>query len=133
MSDCWFDDMHRMHAHYGFHEWVARLDADGLARLLQFRTNFLQEELDELATADCADEVVDALVDLIVVASGTLDLFGVDQRVAWERVLAANLNKHVGVKEGREQTGDMPDLVKDPGWVPPTHEDNVGTLARLFE
>lgn len=75
-----------------------------LIEFLKFRYNFLKEELEEGISAideRNADEIVDSLVDLVVVAVGTLDLLQVDFKKAWYSVLEANMNKEVGVKEGR--------------------------------
>ena len=94
---------------------MAKMDSEKLKKFLEFRTNFLQEELDELKKADNADDVVDALIDLCVVAIGTLDSFDVDPYRAWDEVLKANMNKEVGIKEGRPNPLGLPDLMKPPG------------------
>ena len=104
-----------------------------LAEYLQFRVNFLQEELDELKHSDNADDVVDALIDLCVVAIGTLDAFDVNAYTAWDRVHKANMNKQVGVKESRPNPLGLPDLIKPEGWTAPSHEDNGGLLDKVFE
>ena len=85
----------------GVNEVVRNFDVEKLVKFLEFRVNFLQEELDELKDGKSADDVVDALIDLCVVAIGTLDAYDVDAYTAWDRVLEANMNKEVGVKEGR--------------------------------
>lgn len=79
-----------------------------------------------------ADDIVDALIDLIVVAVGTLDAYDVDTNEAWNRVHEKNMQKNVGVKEGRPNPLGLPDLVKGPEWTPPTHADNVGLLSKIF-
>jgi predicted HAD superfamily Cof-like phosphohydrolase len=89
--------------------------------------------MNELSTAETADDVVDALIDLCVVAIGTLDLFDVDARLAWDRVHEANMNKQVGIKESRPNPLGLPDLVKPEGWTAPSHKDNVGLLGLLFD
>jgi len=75
-----------------------------------------------------ADEIVDGLIDLCVVAIGTLDAFGVDAHTAWDRVHKANMSKEVGVKESRPNPLGLPDLIKPEGWEAPTHVDNLGKL-----
>lgn len=100
--------------------------------LLRFRVAFLREELDELERATSADDVVDALVDLCVVAIGTMDAFGVCARTAWREVHRANMAKEPGVKPGRPNPLGLPDLVKPSGWVAPSHADNVGLLEGLI-
>jgi single-stranded DNA-specific DHH superfamily exonuclease len=137
MSINWAEDMNRMHKRYGVHEAISKLDKKELRAYLNFRIRFLQEELDELKEATKpmipidAEETVDALIDLCVVAIGTLDAFGVNAYEAWNQVLAANLNKEVGIKESRPNPYGLPDLVKPEGWTPPDHSGNYGKIGNL--
>jgi predicted HAD superfamily Cof-like phosphohydrolase len=120
---------------------VREFDQEKLVAFLQFRINFLQEELDEMRAAvaakdnglSSADDVVDALIDLCVVAIGTLNAFDVDTYTAWDRVHFANMKKEIGIKESRPNPLGLPDLVKPEGWQAPTHKDNVGLLSKVFE
>ena len=121
-----------MHKYYGVHEAIQKLDKEKLKQFLRFRINFLKEELNETDSAvDDKDpeEVVDGLIDLCVVAIGTLDLFGVDPYKAWDEVLRANMSKEVGVKPGRPNPLGLPDLVKPEGWTAPTHGGNHGAIG----
>lgn len=136
MSSDWVSDLFVMHDYYGFHEAVdEKMDRPGwAAQLLEFRHKFLKEEMTELAEAIAAKdpaEVVDALVDLCVVAIGTLDLFEVDTQAAWDEVLRANMTKKVGVKPSRPNPLGLPDLVKPEDWVGPAPAD-VGVLGKAF-
>ena len=88
--------------------------------------------MNELQDAKTPDDVVDALIDLIVVAIGTLDLFDVDAQEAWDAVHQANVSKQPGVKPNRPNPLGMPDLIKPPGWESPTHVHNVGCLGAVF-
>jgi predicted HAD superfamily Cof-like phosphohydrolase len=135
MSQNWVKDINEMHHKYGVREVVNKFDANKLAEFLQFRVNFLQEELDELkhSSQDDPSEIVDALIDLCVVAIGTLDAFDVNAYTAWDRVYKANMNKEVGIKASRPNPLGLPDLIKPEGWTAPTHEDNVGLLAKIYE
>lgn len=130
MPTKWHQDIKKMHEYYGF--TLENSSTENLARFLKFRIEFLEEELTEMKDADNADDVVDALIDLCVVAIGTLDLMQVDCQQAWDRVLKANMLKKVGVKETRPQDGSLPDLVKPEGWRAPQHSDNVGLLSKLY-
>lgn len=124
-----------MQEHYGMNRAVDALDKDKLKQFLQFRIDFLEEELKELTTAkdeSNTEDVVDALIDLCVVAIGTLDSFAVDSHEAWDRVLNANMNKRVGVKPSRPNPLGLPDLVKPEGWTAPRHHDNVGFLGEAL-
>jgi len=132
MSINWAHDIMMMHEKYGVFDKVQAFDKEKLNKFLEFRIKFLEEEMNELSTAETADDVVDALIDLCVVAIGTLDLFDVDARLAWDRVHEANMNKLVGIKESRPNPLGLPDLVKPQGWTAPSHKDNVGLLGLLF-
>lgn len=128
----WVQDIAEMHTKYGVNPKVREFDKEKLEKFLQFRINFLQEELDEMKHAASADDVVDALIDLCVVAIGTLDAFDVDSQTAWKRVHEANMNKEVGIKESRPNPLGLPDLIKPEGWTAPTHVDNVGLLGKIY-
>ena len=132
MAD-WVGDIAAMHEKYGVNEKVREFDKEKLAKFLEFRINFLQEELDEMKSATNGDDVVDALIDLCVVAIGTLNSFDVDEHEAWRRVHRANMAKEVGIKASRPNPLGLPDLVKPEGWTSPTHADNVGLLSKVFE
>jgi predicted HAD superfamily Cof-like phosphohydrolase len=127
----WHRDIAAMHRLYRFN--IKNFSDEELADFWKFRLEFLREELTELETATTADDAVDALIDLCVIAIGTLDLYGVDSQLAWNRVLDANLSKEVGVKETRPQTGTLPDLIKPEGWIAPYHHDNVGLIDRVIK
>ena len=132
MSVNWVHDIAVMHNHYGVNEKVRNFDKDKLRKFLDFRIKFLQEEIDELKTAESAEDVVDALIDLCVVAIGTLDSFEVDLYDAWDEVLEANMSKEVGVKESRPNPLGLPDLIKPEGWSAPSHDGNHGLLSNIF-
>lgn len=127
----WVANIAEMHAKFGVNEVVANFDKEKLSKFLEFRIKFLQEELDEMKNATQAEDVVDALIDLAVVAIGTLDSYGVDSYEAWNRVHAANMAKQVGVKASRPNKLGLPDLIKPSGWQAPTHADNVGLFEKI--
>ena len=138
MSINWVQDIAGMHKQFGVNEVVSKFDDDKLKKFLEFRIGCLQEELDELKEAKSGDDAVDALIDLVVFAIGTLDSYEVDAYTAWNRVLDANLGKQVGIKEGRPNPWGLPDLLKPTmethgyDWVAPTHADNVGLFAKVY-
>lgn len=136
MSQNWVEDIEKMHEHYDVKTKLSTLSPEMLREFLKFRVSFLAEELGELQEAILiqppdAEEIVDALIDLCVVAIGTLDLFGVDSHAAWDEVLVANMNKEVGVKASRPNKFGLPDLIKPAGWQPPCHKDNHGDFTKL--
>jgi len=145
MSMNWVRDMQLMHQKFGVNEVIRKFDKEKLEAFLKFRIDFLQEELDEMRKAvvdnqagkidaiTAADDVVDALIDLCVVAIGTLDAYDVDAYEAWNRVFEKNMEKEVGVKASRPNPLGLPDLIKPEGWTAPTHADNVGLITKVFE
>lgn len=144
MSQNWVADMAAMHQKYGVNPVIRQFDKEKLRAFLEFRRKFLQEELDEMQKAmdefdagtidaqTAADDIVDALIDLCVVAIGTLDAYDVNAYTAWDRVFAANMEKEVGVKASRPNPLGLPDLIKPEGWTAPTHRDNVGLVTKAF-
>lgn len=140
----WVGDIAAMHTKFGVNTVLRGLDRDKLEAFLKFRIDFLQEELDEMRTAlvdyqagkmpgvKAADDTVDALIDLCVVAIGTLDAFDVNSDEAWNRVHKKNMEKEVGIKESRPNPLGLPDLIKPAGWTAPTHMDNVGLLSKVY-
>lgn len=132
MSENWVWDIEDMHTKYGVNEKVREFDAEKLKKFLEFRVNFLEEELNELKdNIDNPEEIVDALIDLCVVAIGTLDAFDIDTHRAWDIVHAANMSKEVGIKASRPNPLGLPDLIKPEGWTAPSHEGNHGLLSKL--
>lgn len=132
MSTNWMADIAEMQRKFNVKSTVSEFDKEKLSKFLEFRVNFLQEELDEMKDAKNADDVVDALIDLCVVAIGTLDAFNVNSYEAWNRVLEKNMQKEIGVKDSRPNPLGLPDLIKPEGWEAPSHFDNVGLLEIVF-
>jgi len=131
MSKDWVKDISDMQYKYGVKSWIHnnRDDAEKLRKYLEFRVKFIREELMETEAAlthKDPEEIVDGLIDICVVAIGTLDAFGIDAYKAWDEVLKANLSKEVGVKESRPNPLGLPDLIKPEGWEAPSHEGNHG-------
>lgn len=130
-SKDWVSDIADMHRQFGVNEAVRNMDKDKLKAFLEFRIRFLQEELDEMRNTDDPEEVTDALIDLCVVAIGTLDALDIDAYKAWDEVHRANMSKKVGVKASRPNPLGLPDLIKPEGWVAPSHTGNIGLLSKL--
>jgi len=136
MSNDWVKDIHDMQTKFGTRDAVEKMDNAKLLAFLSFRLKFLQEELDETKSAlldGDSEEIVDGLIDLCVVAIGTLDAYGIDAYDAWDEVLDANMAKEVGVKEGRPNPLGLPDLIKPEGWTAPSHEGNHGMLPDFLD
>jgi predicted HAD superfamily Cof-like phosphohydrolase len=136
MSKDWVKDISDMQYKYGVKKWMHdnQDNSDLLNKYIEFRLKFIREELMETEAAFTnkdAEEIVDGLIDLCVVAIGTLDALGVDSNKAWDEVLKANLAKEVGVKESRPNPLGLPDLIKPEGWEAPSHEGNYGKLNNI--
>lgn len=134
MSD-WMQDIMDMHKKFLVNDTMKKLDAEKLLAFLNFRYEFLLEELTEMKDgidrAD-ADLIVDSLIDLAVITLSTLDAFEINADVAWERVHSANMTKIPGVKASRPNKFGLPDLIKPPGFTSPTHHDNIGLLEKIW-
>lgn len=123
-----FHDLYNMHARFGFHN--QKFDRKALLH----RVDFLQEELTEIKLAiqtRDAGGVLDGLIDLIVVAAGTVDLGQADGREAWRRVMEANNAKEVGFNASRPDSEGV-DLVKPEGWKAPDLEGLWGNLLSVL-
>lgn len=128
-----FSDTVKMQERFGATQWAAARATDPatLRDYLGFRQQLLEEECAETGAAvEAGDtaEIVDGLIDVIVIAAGTLGIFGVDGEKAWAEVMRANMAKEPGVKPGRPNPHGMPDMLKPEGWVEPNHEGNTGFL-----
>lgn len=118
--------------------------------VLTFRKKFLAEELEEYnlaATeleasleldpndhaniAHLLEKQLDALVDLVYVALGTAYLQGFDFDEAWQRVQAANMKKVLAGDASLSKRGAAFDVIKPPGWEPPSHIDLVENHAHV--
>lgn len=95
--------------------------------LQNFRTKFMQEELDEfessLASCDIEGQI-DGLLDLIYVAHGTLHMMGLTPEIVeecWDEIQRANMSKVRAehANDERSKRKHSSDVVKPEGWVGP--------------
>ena len=137
----WLSDINDMHYKFGATEWVENMyyskNYKILNDFLAFRLDFLEEEFEETQAAFLNKdhkEVVDGLIDLIVIAIGTLDLFKCDADVVWNKIHHSNMAKEPGANKSRKNPFGLPDMVKPKGWKSPniTKED-CGMLFDIFE
>ena len=130
-------DIRNMHKQFGVHQWLRdSKNKDKLRDFMVFRLDFLEEEFEETQKAFFSNDkegVVDGLIDLIVVAIGTLDILGVDTDKAWDEVHGANMSKEPGIKESRPNPLGLPDMIKKSDWKGPNHEGNTGRLDEFLK
>lgn len=93
--------------------------------VMEFRLGHLKEELTEAADAAVAGDVeqlFDAMIDLIYVATGTLIMMGLDDEAiiaGWNEVQRANMSKKRVESADKSKRGHSYDVVKPEGWTPP--------------
>jgi len=122
-----FEDVHEFHEKYKIPSIKPPLKLNH--KTLCFRLKFLWEEMEELETAvdeqNVADQI-DALIDLMYVAAGTLDLMGVDGQRHWNLVHRANMKKIRAKSADESKRGSSFDVVKPEGWEAPDHSILLG-------
>ena len=131
MSSKFVQDIQEMHEKYGVNDWFQNASMEKKKEFFKFRMGMLSEEFYETQCAvrdNDAEEIVDGLIDLIVIAIGTLDVMEVDAVEAWDEVLRANMSKQSGVKPERPNPLGLPDMIKPEGWEGPYHLDNLGWI-----
>ncbi len=120
--------------------------------LLEFRLNFLLEELKEVVSGAGAQlqlkqyldkdpeltivlpdtdhwdhaQVFDGLIDLNYVSLGLAHIEGYPWREGWDAVQKANMAKERATEATASERGGTWDVIKPPGWTPP---DIRGILA----
>ena len=94
----------------------------------KFRISAMAEELQEYADASNKHDELDALIDLIIFALGTIERQGMSDifEEAFNRVIDANMAKKLGPNTKRGEFSI--DLVKPEGWVPPCFKDLMKQL-----
>lgn len=101
-------------------------DPDEIEELLDFRTKFMEEELEEFKNATTSADRFDALLDLVYVAMGTAFLLKYPWDYGWIKVHEANLKKVRARSASDSKRGSRFDVVKPIGWKAPS-------FAELFD
>jgi len=84
-------------------------------------TSLIQEEVDELWTANAdADlvECLDALIDILVVTVGAIHSMGADAEGAWKEVMSTNFAK-IDHETGKVRKREDGKVLKPVGWTAP--------------
>ena len=95
---------------------------------LMERWRFLLEEVNEMSQAVAKDDyegIIDALVDIVVVAKGTAVMMGIRWGPHFDEVMRANMDKERGPHNARR--GE--DLIKPEGWQGPDHRKVLNGYA----
>lgn len=100
----------------------------GVQGLTEWLKQALQDRGPSVDSLELRENRLDALVDLVYVALGTAYLSGFNFAEAWRRVHRANMSKVRVERAGDSKRGSTFDVVKPPGWTPPSHKDLVGVL-----
>jgi len=132
-----FGDVGAFHSKFNLPRHPAVKPAIQAVEIMQYRENFLREEVTEFSEAWVADksyeDTVDALVDLVYVALGTMHFMGAPFNEHWREVQRANMDKVKG-DMGKARTAALPgigeafEVAKPPGWKGPDH----GRVLRDF-
>ena len=92
-------------------------------------TRLIQEEVDELWTANAAadpKECLDALIDILVVTVGAIHSLGADGAGAWNEVMRTNFAK-IDPATGRVNKREDGKVLKPEGWKPPELDQFIQT------
>jgi predicted HAD superfamily Cof-like phosphohydrolase len=83
--------------------------------------NLIEEEFNELTTAEIANdrvEQLDALIDILVVTIGAIHSMGADAEGAWKEVMRTNFAK-IDHETGKVRKREDGKVLKPTGWSAP--------------
>lgn len=102
---------------------------------MMVKINHLKEELNEIEKAysnkDFA-EFCDGLIDLIYVASGTLNLTNAPADILWNDVHCRNMQKVRATKDNVGKRGSTFDVIKPEGWQGPRTKDIIDVHTKIL-
>ena len=90
-------------------------------RQFELYKNLIEEEFNELVTAEQANDKVeqlDALIDILVVTIGAIHSLGADAEGAWKEVMRTNFAK-IDRDTGKVRKREDGKVLKPTGWTPP--------------
>jgi predicted HAD superfamily Cof-like phosphohydrolase len=100
-------------------------------------TNLIEEEFNELKTANSEVEELDALIDILVVTIGAIHSMGADGEGAWREVMRTNFAK-IDPTTGKVRKREDGKVLKPEGWQPPNlkpyvrHDIGNGFVPEFF-
>lgn len=80
--------------------------------------NLIEEEYNELSSAQDKVEALDALIDILVVTIGAIHSMGADAEGAWKEVMRTNFAK-IDKDTGKVRKREDGKVLKPLGWEPP--------------
>jgi predicted HAD superfamily Cof-like phosphohydrolase len=112
-----YEMVHAMHTKFGINYKGAprKLDPEEKA----FRVTCLEEEVAEYEEAETLEDELDAIIDLMVFAFGTLERQGFPFIAPFREVMMANLRKELAGRASKSKRDFSIDLVKPDGWTAP--------------
>ena len=84
----------------------------------QLYFKLIEEEFNELKSANSAVDELDALVDILVVTIGAIHSAGFDAEGAWKEVMRSNFAK-IDKETGKVRKRDDGKVLKPVNWQPP--------------
>lgn len=84
----------------------------------QLYFNLIEEEFNELKSAESSVEELDALIDILVVTVGAIHSAGFDAEGAWNEVMRTNFAK-IDPATGKVRKRQDGKVLKPEGWQPP--------------
>lgn len=90
----------------------------------QLYKSLIEEEFNELKSADSSLEELDALIDILVVTIGAIHSGGFDAEGAWNEVMRTNFAK-IDPITGKVRKREDGKVLKPEGWQPPNLDSFV--------
>lgn len=84
----------------------------------QLYKRLIEEEFNELKSADSSLEELDALIDILVVTIGAIHSMGANGEGAWKEVMRTNFAK-IDKDTGKVRKREDGKVLKPVGWTPP--------------
>lgn len=84
----------------------------------QLYKNLIEEEFNELKSANSSVDELDALIDILVVTVGAIHSAGFDAEGAWKEVMRTNFAK-IDKDTGKVRKREDGKVLKPTGWTPP--------------
>ena len=98
--------------------FIEACDQERNIRNIFLYANLIEEEYNELSTAQDKTEALDALIDILVVTIGAIHSMGADAEGAWKEVMRTNFAK-IDSETGKVRKREDGKVLKPLGWTAP--------------